>query len=147
MMKQKITKENLIECIRQTFPELEDRYQARVDFWKKSNSLPSEYDVVRSVFLPKFREELASGGITEFLQRSALFIDRVCTSGDIEALNVVWTELFEWLIFRPKDIDVLWPVLGAATKEKIKDAARRWSAAGRYFGNTKNLPTSNLPKE
>jgi hypothetical protein len=92
-------------------------------------------------------DELSKGELTEFLRRAADFIERVCDSGDSEAINVVWIKVFEWLIFRPRELDLLWPALGATTKENIKDAARRWSVAGRDFGKTKNLPTSNLPEQ
>ncbi|MCU1269893.1 MAG: hypothetical protein JWN74_1187 [Acidobacteriaceae bacterium] len=147
-MTEKITEKNLIEQLRLAFPELEDSLQARLDAHKAEGITPSNYEIVGFVFKPKLKkEELSRGELTEFLRRGALFIERVCHSGDPEAINVVWIKLFEWLLTRPKELELIWPALGPATKENIKDAAQRWSDAGRYFGNTKNLPTSNLPKE
>ncbi len=145
-MTEKITEKNLIEQLRLTFPELEDSIQARLDM-HKGKDIPGNYEIVGFLFKPKLKEELSKGELTEFLRRAALFIERVCHSGDPEAINVIWVKLFEWLLHLPKELDLLWPVLGPATKENIKDAAQRWSDAGRYFGNTKNLPTGNLPKE
>src|SRR5437868_2315048 len=145
-MMQKITEKNLIEQLRLAFPDLEDSLQRRLDASKREG-LASNYEVVGFVFKPKLQEELSKGKQTEFLRRAALFIEQVCHSGDLEAINVVWIKVFEWLLSRPKDLDLLWPLLGAATKENIKDAAQRWSDAGRYFGQSNNLPTDNLPKK
>ena len=141
-----ITKDNLVQHLRDALPELEDRYQKRVEFWK-GERIPSNYEVFGSVLKPRLNEDLEKGQLTEFLRRAALFIESVCNSGDPEAINVTWIEIFEWLIYKPKELDLLWLALGTATRKNIKDAAQRCSDAGRYFGNTKNLPTSNLPKE
>jgi len=145
-MTEKINEKNLIEQLRLAFPEIEVSYQSRLGAYD-GKRLPSNYEVVGFVFKPKLEDELSKGELTEFLRRASVFIERVCDSGDAEAINVVWIKVFEWLIFRPKELDLLWPTLGAMTKENIKDAARRWSVAGRYFGKTKNLPTSNLPEQ
>ena len=64
-------------------------------------------------------------------------MERVCVSGDSEAINVIWIETFEWLIHRPKELKLLWPVLGPATKSAIEDAAERWGKIG-------NLPMSGI---
>lgn len=146
MMEEQINGRNLIDQLRAAFPELEGRYEERVTFWGREQS-PSNYDVLGSVFRPKVRQELEKGERTDFLRRAATFIERVCTSGDAEAINVVWIEVFEWLIFRRKELELLWPALGPMTKAAIRDAAQRWSKAGGYFGHTEGLPEDNLPTE
>lgn len=145
-MEERINEQNLIEQLRAAFPELEGRYEERAVFWGPEQS-PSNYDVLGSVFKPKFIQEIEKGEITDFLRRSATFMERVCASGDDEAINVVWIKVFEWLIFRRKELKLVWPEFGPLTKANIRDAARRWSKAGRYFGHTENLPESNLPPE
>jgi len=74
-------------------------------------------------------------------------MERVCASGDAEAINVVWIKVFEWLIFRCKELGLVWPVLGPLTKATIRDAARRWSKAQRCFGHIEDLAENNLPPE
>ncbi len=145
MTEQPINDKNLTEQLRAAFPELEVSYQARVDAYR-GEGLPSAYEVVGFVFKPRLKEEVAKGEITEFLRRSALFIERVFSSGDSEAINVVWITILEWLIFEPKPLHLLWPVLGSKSKAGIEDAARRWSDAGRNFGHAQGLPVDNLPK-
>ena len=145
-MEEQINEQNLIEQLRAAFPELEGSYEERVIFWGREQS-PSNYDVLGFVFRPKLIQEIEKGEVTDFLRRSATFMERVCTSGDAEAINVVWIKVFEWLIFRRKELNLLWPVLGPVTKATIRDAARRWSEAGRYFGHTEALPENNLPTE
>lgn len=145
-MGQSITSDNLVHHLRDTFPDLEDCYRKRVDFWKDKGE-PSNYDVIGSVLRPKLKEELSKREQTEFLKRTAAFVERVCSSGDLEAINVIWIEIFEWLIFRPEELSIMWRVMGPATKRNIKDAAQRWSKAGRRFGHTQGLAIDNLPKE
>ena len=141
-----ITRNNVIQELRNAFPELEGLYQERADFWK-GERVPSAYDVFGSVFRPRLNDDLEKGELTEFAQRAGIFIERVCNSSDLEAINVVWIEVFEWLIFKPKELGLLWQVMGPATRKSITDAARRWSDAGRRQGKTTNLPISNLPEE
>jgi hypothetical protein len=135
-----------VQRLRDAVPELEGLYRERVKFWK-GERVPSNYEVFGSVLRPKLNEDLEKGQLTEFLWRAALFMEAVCTSGDPEAINVAWIEIFEWLIYKPKELDLLWPTLGPTTRKNIKDAAQRWSEAGRHFGRTANLPVNNLPKE
>jgi hypothetical protein len=77
--------------------------------------------------MPYFKWELAKGEITDFIRRSAVFIERVCTSGDIEAVNIIWLKIFRLLLSLPAELRRLWPVLGRATKAEIRDAASRWN--------------------
>jgi hypothetical protein len=145
-MTEAINKENLVEQLRLAFPELEDGFQERLAAYGGGGP-PSSYEVVGMVLKPRLREELSKGEVTEFLRRAALFFERVCSSRDTEAINIIWIKVFEWLLSQPNELALLWPALGSATKENIKDAAQRWSNAGRYFGKTQDLPTSNLPEE
>jgi hypothetical protein len=145
-MEEQINERNLIEQLRAAFPELEGRYQDEVAFWG-GERLPGNYDVLGFVFRPKLIQEVEKGEVTDFLRRSAAFMERVCASGDAEAVNVVWIKVFEWLIFRRKELELLWPVLGPTTKATIRDAARRWSDAGRHLGRTQGLPENNVPRE
>ena len=142
MIGTKIDAQNLVEHLRVTFPELEDLYQEEMSTWEGERS---NYIVIGSVLQPRFMSEASGGTITAFLQRSAAFMERVCEDGDLEAINVIWVRLFEWLIFRPTELTLMWPILGPLTKANIRDAAHRWSNAGRYYGRTENLPENNLP--
>src|SRR5262249_60350450 len=107
----------------------------------------SNYIVIGSVLQPPFKEQLERGEITEFLRRCAAFMEKICNDGDIEAINVIWVRIFEWLLFRPKELQLIWPILGPATRGNLKDAASRWSKAGRYFGKTLGLPCENIPRD
>ena len=138
--------DNLVQHLREAFPDLEDRYQERVKFWKGERA-PSSYGVLGAVLRPALDQDLKKGHLTEFVRRAALFIEEICDSHDREAVNVVWIGIFEWLIFNPKELHLFWPVLGQETKANLKDAARRWSEAGRRFGKTKGLPEEFLPEE
>ena len=129
-----VTKENLIEQLRVVFPELEEPYKAELQRWQGEQH-PGNYDFLAFVFRPQFKKDLETRVITDFLRRSSAFFERVCTSGDLEAINVVWIKIFEWLIHRPKELKKLWPILGQATRAMIEDAAQRW-------GVTNNLPNT-----
>jgi hypothetical protein len=135
MIEVKIDEHNLIEQLRAAFPEIEERYRKELQAWK--NESPGNYNILGFVFKPYLKEELAKGELTDFLQRLAKFMERVCTSGDVEAINVIWLKLFKLLLAQPEKLKLLWPVLGPATKSNIEDAARRWGLIG-------NLPVSGM---
>jgi hypothetical protein len=136
MKDEPINRHNLVERLRVAFPEIEDRLKEQQS--RASDGKPGNYIVFGIVFDPFFKKELAQEKITDFLRRLATFIEEVCNSADSEAINVVWIEIFEWLIHEPKYLRLLWPILGPATKASIEDAARRW-------GKAANLPLSGIP--
>jgi hypothetical protein len=125
-MSVQITERNLTAELIKAFPELEARYQEEVT--ASGDDQPSNYAVVGFVFKPRFKTELATGSVTEFLRRSARFIEGVCESGNAEAINVIWVKLFEWLLAHPMELQLLWPELGSATRAAIRDAAGRWNS-------------------
>lgn len=121
-----VNEHNLVEELMRTFPELEDEYREEVMGCEEQQ--PSNYSVVGFVFKPRFKAELETGTITDFLKRASQFIERVCESGDPEAVNVIWIKLFEWLLVHPPELRLLWPTLGPSTKAAIRDAATRWNS-------------------
>jgi len=127
-----VTEQNLVEQLRATLPELEEPYQQRLK--QADGEILSNYEVAACIFKPKLKQELERGTISDFTERSAIFLERVCESKDVEALNVIWVKIFEWLIREPEKLKLLWPILGKHTKTAIRDAAKRWKF------------TSNLPK-
>jgi hypothetical protein len=145
MENQRIDNTNFIDELRRAFPELEPRYQEIVKQWAPDE--PGVYSLLGLILVPPLERELEKGEVNEFLRRCAAFIERVCSSGDPEAINVIWVRIFERLIYHPKQLDLLWPSLGTSTRENIRDAAQRWSKAAQQFGHTQNLPVDNLPKE
>jgi hypothetical protein len=131
----KIDENNLIAQLRAAFPEIEDRYQEELRSWAEES--PGNYNIVGFVFKPYLKQELAKGEINDFLQRFGAFLEKVCTSGNSEAINVVWLKLFKLLLAQPDKLKLLWPILGPATKANIEDAAARW-------GVIRNLPISGM---
>lgn len=115
---------NLVSQLREIFPEVEPRYQEEMRTWGETP--PSNYNIVAFVLKPYLREELKRGQITDFIRRLAEFMERICTSGDVEAINVVWLKLFKLFLGTPKDLNLIWPVMGPATKAEIRRAALRW---------------------
>jgi hypothetical protein len=120
-----IDRGNLIEQLLLAFPELQEAYDREALEWEPTEA-PSDYSVVGFVFKPRFRQEVESGRITDFLMRSAEFFERVCSNGDPEAVNVIWIKIFEWLLPRRNSLRLLWPILGVTTTAAIEDAASRW---------------------
>lgn len=127
-----INRENLEEQVCNALPELEPNYQKAVRTTGDGKKL-GNYLVFGLVLKPLLKEQLAKGHRTEFLQRVADFLEAVCISGDPEAINVVWLEVFQWVLPDVEQLTCLWMVLGDTTKKQIRDAALRW-------GFTKNLP-------
>ena len=128
----KIDEHNLIDQLRAVFPEIEERYRKELQDWK--DEPPGNYNILGSCSSRTSRKS-CQGRTTDFLERLAKFIERVCTSGDIEAINVIWLKLFKLFLAQPEKLKLLWPVLGPATESNIQDAARRWDFIG-------NLPVS-----
>jgi hypothetical protein len=126
-----VNERSLVEQLRAAFPELEKAYQEWVR--RAGGELPSNFEVVGFVLKPRLQQELTTGALTDFVERSAAFFERVCTSDDAEALNAVWLEIFEWLMREPQTLKLVWPVLGKQTRSAVKDAAATW-------GYTSNLP-------
>jgi len=146
MIEQPVNNKNLLVHLLSAFPELQESYQVEFQEWSRDEP-PGNYIIVGTVFTPRFEQDIATGRLTDFLRRSAEFFERVCTSGDDEAVNVIWIRVFERLIFQPTGLKLLWPILGTETKKRIRDAAQRWSEAARYFGHTEGLASENLPPE
>ena len=144
-METKIDSQNMIAQIRAIFPELEESYQREFKRYSPDEGYPTNYIVAGSVLKPYFIQEIEQGKITDFLQRCAKFMESVCLTGDSEAINVIWIKLFEWLIFRRRELKLVWPILGPETKANIRDAALRWSEAARLYGHTTELPKDNIP--
>jgi hypothetical protein len=131
-----ISEQNLVKQLRAAFPEIEDRYTEESKSWGKE--FPGNYIVFAFVFKPLLKAELAKNENEEFLHRFCTFMERVCVSGDSEAINVIWLKIFKLLLPDPAIIKRLWPLLGAATKANIEDAAARW-------GLIRNLPVMARP--
>jgi|SRR5579872_640150 len=146
-MEDSINRENLIGRMREFLPEIEDLYQQSVNDLKRGSApaTPTNYEVVGFALRPCLQEEVSKGKITDFLRRFASFCERVCTSGDIEAINVIWVKIFEWLMFHPNELRLLWPILGPLSRSNIRDAAHRWSEAARSGGKMDGLPEDNVP--
>jgi hypothetical protein len=119
-----ITSQNLIDELRRAFPEIEDRYQEEIRSWNGES--PGNYNIFAFVFKPFIHEELAKGNNSDFLGRFCGFLERVCTSDDKEAINVIWLKIFKLLLADPSTVKQLWPLLGSATKANLADAALRW---------------------
>ena len=117
--------QDLIEALLRAFPELGDSYREELTAY--GDEFPGAYTVVGFVFRPRFRAELESGTVTDFLQRSARFFEDVCRTGNPETINVIWIKIFEWLLVRPSELRLLWPEFGQATKAALRDAATRWN--------------------
>ena len=81
---------DLVGELRDSFPELEDAYQERVRI--SGEEPPNSYEIVGALLRPRFKRELATGLVTDFVRRSAVFFEKVCASGDVEALNVIWVK-------------------------------------------------------
>lgn len=126
-----ITAKNLIGKMLLALPELEEPYLGRL---KSHCGRPGNYEAVFNYLRPTLKEHIASGKVTGFLRRSSSFIEQVCGAGDLEAVNVFWIEIFEWLVHSPAgELKFLWPILGPSTREKIIEIAHR-------RGETENLP-------
>jgi hypothetical protein len=128
----KITALNLVGKLLSAFPELEKLYLKEV---KSYYGLPGNYWVIAVILKPVLTEQVTKKEGSNFVGRIAQFFEQVCTSGDNEAINVPWIEIFEWLVHsRAGELKFLWPILGPSTKEVIKEVAFRRR-------ETENLPS------
>ena len=95
---------------------------------------PGNYEVIVHCLRPALEADIAEGVTTDFLRRSSSLIEQVCNSGDPEAINVLWIEIFEWLAQSPAgELRFLWPTLGPSTRKIIREVLLRRS-------ETENLP-------
>jgi hypothetical protein len=128
----KITALNLVGKLLSAFPELEKLYLEEV---KSYYGLPGNYWVIAVILKPVLTEQVTKKEGSNFVRRIAQFFEQVCTSGDNEAVNVLWIEIFEWLVHsRAGELKFLWPILGPSTKTVIKEVAFRRR-------ETENLPS------
>jgi hypothetical protein len=56
-------------------------------------------------------------------------MERVCTTGDPDAVNVIWIKIIEGPLPTPEKLMLLWPILGENTQATVRDAAARWGYA------------------
>jgi hypothetical protein len=128
----KITALNLVGKFLIAFPELEKPY---VDKVKSYYGLPGNYWVFAVILKPVLSEQIAKKEGADFVRRISSYIEQVCTSGDNEAVNVLWIEIFEWLVHsQAGELKFLWPILGPSTKALIREIAFRRR-------ETENLPS------
>jgi hypothetical protein len=128
----KITALNLVGRLLTAFPELERQY---VEGIKSSYGLPGNYWVIHMILKPVVAEQISKKDSADFVRRVGQFFEQVCTSEDKEAVNVLWIEVFEWLVHsRAGELKFLWPILGPSTKAVIKEVAFRRR-------ETENLPS------
>jgi len=126
-----LTAQNLVGKLLTALPELEEPYLARL---KAYCGRPGNYEAIFDFLRPALREHIAERSLTGFLPRASSFIEEVCSSGDAEAINVLWIEIFEWLVHSPAgELRTLWPILGPSTRATIRKVALRRS-------ETENLP-------
>jgi hypothetical protein len=135
MTSMEITSQNLIDELRMAFPEIETRYQEEVLSWNGES--PGNYNIFAFVFKPFIKEELAKENSSDFLGRFCEFLERVCSSDDKEAINVIWLKIFKLLLADPSTVKRLWPLLGSTTKANLADAALRW-------GQVQSVPAVGL---
>ena len=69
--------------------------------------------------------------LTDFLEGFTGFLERVCSSGDVEAKNVVWLKFFKLLLTKAEYLRLLWPVLGSYTKAELRKAVLKWGLIDR----------------
>jgi hypothetical protein len=118
-----ITSLTLIGKLLAAMPELEKQY---IETLKEYHGLAGNYFVFAVILRPAIKKEIATGGSTDFIRRSSSFFEQVCISGDSESINVLWIEMFEWLVHsRAGELKFLWPALGPSTKAVIKEVALR----------------------
>jgi hypothetical protein len=128
----KITALNLVGKLLTAFPELERQYVEEV---KSYYGLPGNYWVFAVILKPVLTEQIAREDAADFVRRIAQFVEQVCISGDNAAVNVLWIEIFEWLVHsQAGELKFLWPILGPSTKAVIKEVALRRR-------ETENLPS------
>jgi len=126
-----ITSANLVGKLLSALPELEKQYTEEL---KEYYGLPGNYWVFATILKPVLKKQIATGEITDFIRRCSTFIEQVCSGNDREAINVLWIEIFEWLVHsRAGELKFLWSILGPSTRVTIKEVATRRE-------NTKNLP-------
>lgn len=128
----RIDRENLEQQIWVAFPELEATYRKALQDYGNAKKL-GNYMAFGLVLKPRLIQELRKCERTDFLERVGAFLDAVCVSGDAEAVNVVWLEIFQWVLADRLQLKCLWPVLGKSAKKQLRDAAARW-------GYTETLP-------
>jgi hypothetical protein len=126
-----ITSVNLVGKLLSALPELDKQYTEEL---KEYNGLPGNYWVFAVIFKPALIKQITTGEITDFVRRCSAFIEQVCSGKDREAINVLWIEIFEWLVHSEAgELKFLWPTLGPSTRVKITEVATRRR-------ETKNLP-------
>jgi hypothetical protein len=126
-----ITSVNLVGKLLSALPELEKQYAEEL---KEYSGLPGNYWVFAVILKSVLIEQIAMGKITDFVCRYSAFIEQVCSGKDHEAINVLWSEIFEWLVHsQAGELKFLWPTLGPSTRAKITEVATRRR-------ETKNLP-------
>jgi hypothetical protein len=127
MMDVRIDSANLEREFVLAFPDLSEKYQEKLKtFGREKGEELGNYGVFGFVLEPRLKEEVARGVHTKFLERVATFIEKVCRSGDLEAINVLWLEVFRLLLDEPDGLKLLWPMLGDCSKKEIGMAAKKW---------------------
>ncbi len=116
-----ISEANLVPQLLLMFPELEER--CRQEFAIRAADSTANCDIVRFVFVAAMDSELKKGQITQFLERCAEFIERVCSQGDRQSNYVICHEVLTPLLRHEKRLDLLWRSLGPATQRCLEAAA------------------------
>ncbi len=126
-----ITSANLVGKLLLALPEFEKQYMEEL---KEYYGLPGHYWVFAVILKPALIKQIAKGETTDFVRRCSTLIEQVCSGKDREAMNVLWIEIFEWLVpSQAGELKFLWPTLGPSARAEITEVATRRR-------ETKNLP-------
>jgi hypothetical protein len=128
----RITASNLTGKLLLALPELEPQYLKELkSFCGDLGNYSVFFNIVRPMIEALITLRDQNDGV---LTRLSTFIEEVCNSKDPETVNVLWIEIFEWLVHSQSEgLKYWWPSLGRSTKEVIRKVARRRR-------KTQNLP-------
>lgn len=113
-------------------PELRDRYSRELSWWQGPDR-PGQFVVFGFVVSPTVRELLASNGQPALLERAFAFFEEMARSPDIQVVNLLQIEIFEWLVGDPVRLAAAWEYMGPNTKDVARRTAKIWHCE-------KNLP-------
>ena len=119
----RITAANLTGKLLLALPALEPQYLAQI---KSYYGNPGNYSVFFHIVRPMVEALITRRQKNDDLLQLSVFIEEVCKCEDPEAVNVLWMEIFEWLVHSQREgLKYWWPSLGPSSRAIIRSVARR----------------------
>lgn len=120
-----LTFDTVIEAFLSAVPELQERYKQELK-WLAEGPGPLNQYAFFAYVAETIRALLGPNDDPTLLQRIFRFFEDMANSPDIQVVNLLQVQIFEWLVADKHGLATAWKYMGEETKAIARETARIW---------------------